>query len=57
MVFRKKEVFEEKTEPKEDETEAKVTKNKIPKRIRLLMKKRKNNVSRTVAEEDLTDPG
>ena len=41
MVFSKKEVFEERTEPEEDETEAKVTKNKIPKRIRLLMKKKK----------------
>ena len=47
MVFRKKEIFEEKTEPNEDE--AKVTKNKIPKRIRLLMKRKKKLSSRILS--------
>ena len=47
VVFRKKEIFEEKTEPNEDE--AKVTKNKIPKRIRLLMKRKKKLSSRILS--------
>ena len=49
IVFRKKEVFEDRTEPNDDETKAKVTKNKIPKRIRLLMKKKKKLSSRILA--------
>ena len=42
-------LFEEVENPEEDEPEAKVTKNKIPKRIRLLMKKKKKLSSQILA--------